>query len=149
MALPVTGTWSQGSGCRVIVTGPRPQHKTELGRGCVVAEIDAIKVDKAWFDAFADFLINYKPFHFVAQAGVAVGVRFNLDLFIIHTHIPAEIGAQLYLWGPPLAGRVHIDLWVHAFDIPFGAGPAGSESVALYQFYLLVLQPVQKPAAKK
>jgi hypothetical protein len=32
----------------------------------------------AWFDAFADFLINYKPFHFIGHVSIAVGVSFKL-----------------------------------------------------------------------
>ncbi|KAF8457871.1 hypothetical protein BDZ91DRAFT_629347, partial [Kalaharituber pfeilii] len=40
----------------------------------------SVGVLKAFFDAFADFLINYHPFAFYAQGGVSVGVRFTLDL---------------------------------------------------------------------
>ncbi|KAF2144842.1 uncharacterized protein K452DRAFT_265255 [Aplosporella prunicola CBS 121167] len=95
---------------------------------------------EAWFDAFADLLINYKPFHFNAQAGLAVGVRFHIDIWFIHTSISAEIGAQLYLWGPPLAGRVHVDFWITSFDIDFGSSERGISPVSLEEFYQLVLQ---------
>ncbi|KAF4986973.1 hypothetical protein FGRMN_10596 [Fusarium graminum] len=95
----------------------------------------------AWFDAFADFLINYKPFNFNAQGGLSVGVTFNIDFLFIHTHISCEIGAELYLWGPPLAGKVHVDFWVTSFDISFGPGQTSSDAAILLQdFYLLVLQ---------
>ncbi|KAI0536511.1 hypothetical protein GGR58DRAFT_528184 [Xylaria digitata] len=94
----------------------------------------------AWFDAFADFLINYKPFYFNMQAGLSVGVSFSIDVWFIHIRISVEIGAQLYLWGPPIAGRVHVDLWVAAFDINFGADYSRNEVVSLLDFYLLVLQ---------
>ncbi|PCD29826.1 hypothetical protein FGRA07_10830 [Fusarium graminearum] len=93
----------------------------------------------AWFDAFADFLINYKPFHFIGHVSIAVGVSFNIDFLFIHTHISVEIGAELTLWGPPLAGTVHVDLWVASFSIDFGAAQGSVEDVDLYQFYLLVL----------
>ncbi|KAI8207724.1 hypothetical protein K4K52_002067 [Colletotrichum sp. SAR 10_76] len=93
----------------------------------------------AWFDAFADFLINYKPFHFIGHVSIAVGVSFNIDFLFIHTHISVEIGADLTLWGPPLAGTVHVDLWVASFSIDFGAAQNSPESVDLYAFYLLVL----------
>ncbi|KAK6948489.1 hypothetical protein Daesc_010256 [Daldinia eschscholtzii] len=94
----------------------------------------------AWFDAFADFLINYKPFYFNMQAGVSVGVGFSIDIWFIHIRISVEIGAQLYLWGPPIAGRVHVDFWIVGFDINFGRDTSRNEAVSLQDFYLLVLQ---------
>lgn len=113
--------------------------KVCMGGGRLHAAFSAGPIE-AWFDAFADFLINYKPFYFNAAAGIAVGVRFNIDILFIHTHISVEIGAQLYLWGPPLAGRVHVDLWIAAFDINFGRDKSDDQIVHLYAFYQLVLQ---------
>lgn len=98
----------------------------------------------AWFDAFADFLINYKPFHFTAGAGIAVGVRYDLDALFIHTHVSAEISAELYLWGPPVAGRMHIDFWITSIDINFGDTDTSVPPVTLIQFYELVLQASSK-----
>ncbi|RYP91655.1 hypothetical protein DL770_002221 [Monosporascus sp. CRB-9-2] len=100
----------------------------------------------AWFDAFADFLINYKPFYFNMQAGLSVGVGFSIDIWFIHIRISVEIGAQLYLWGPPIAGRVHVDFWIVAFDINFGNDVSRNEAVSLQDFYLLVLQTGANPA---
>ncbi|KAI0409855.1 hypothetical protein F4802DRAFT_592738 [Xylaria palmicola] len=94
----------------------------------------------AWFDAFADFLINYKPFYFNMQAGLSIGVGFSIDIWFIHIRISVEIGAELYLWGPPIAGRVHVDFWIVAFDINFGNDKARDEAISLLDFYLLVLQ---------
>ena len=110
-----------------------------MGGGRLHAAFSAGPIE-AWFDAFANFLINYKPFYFIAEAGVSVGVRFNLDLLFIHTHISAEIGATLTLWGPPLAGRVHVNLWVHAFDINFGDGDQKPKAVTLEEFFQLIQQ---------
>ncbi|KAI1773210.1 hypothetical protein F4818DRAFT_120559 [Hypoxylon cercidicola] len=95
---------------------------------------------EAWFDTFADFLINYKPFSFNMQAGVSVGVKYSIDIWFVHIRISVEIGAQLYLWGPPIAGRVHIDLWIVSFDINFGFSSSVSDTVKLIEFYHLVLQ---------
>ncbi|KAJ8129841.1 hypothetical protein O1611_g3788 [Lasiodiplodia mahajangana] len=94
----------------------------------------------AWFDAFADFLINYKPFYFNMQAGLSVGVGFSIDIWFIHIRISVEIGARLYLWGPPIAGRVHVDFWIVGFDINFGSDVSRNEAVTLLEFYQLVLQ---------
>ncbi|KAI1819366.1 hypothetical protein F4861DRAFT_527244 [Xylaria intraflava] len=94
----------------------------------------------AWFDAFADFLINYKPFYFNLQGGISVGIGFSIDIWFIHIRISVEIGAQLYLWGPPIAGRVHVDFWIVGFDINFGKDTSRNEAVTLQEFYELVLQ---------
>lgn len=102
---------------------------------------------EAWFDAFADFLINYKPFHFTAEAGVSVGVRFNLDILFVHIHISVEIGADLELWGPPFAGNVYVDLKVHKFHIPFGSASDEKPPASLLEFYNLVLQASSKTDA--
>ncbi|KAL7905450.1 hypothetical protein GGI35DRAFT_488372 [Trichoderma velutinum] len=133
-------SWSIGS--NLSITGQAYfaiTPKACMGGGRLHASFSAGPLE-AWFDAFADFLINYKPFHFNAQAGLSVGVRYNIDFLFIHTHISVEIGAQLYLWGPPLAGRVHVDFWIVAFDINFGDSEQKVEAVDLLKFYQLVLQ---------
>ncbi|KAI1030068.1 hypothetical protein LB504_010367 [Fusarium proliferatum] len=94
----------------------------------------------AWFDAFANFLINYRPFYFDMSAGVSVGVGFSIDFWFIHIRISVQIGAELYLWGPPVAGRVHVDFWIVAFDINFGDHHPKIPPVTLSEFYELVLQ---------
>lgn len=110
-----------------------------MGGGRLHAAFSAGPIS-AWFDAFANFLINYKPFSFEANAGICVGVRFDIDFLFIHTHISVEISADLYLWGPPLAGRVHIDIKVAKFDINFGSSKSSDPAVDMLAFYNLVLQ---------
>ncbi|KAF4442107.1 transcriptional activator srcap [Fusarium acutatum] len=92
------------------------------------------------FDALANFLLNYKPFRFTSNAGICVGVRFNIDVLFIHTHISVEIGADLSMWGPPLAGRVHVDVKVAKFDINFGADKGDEKEANTEEFYHLILQ---------
>lgn len=95
----------------------------------------------AFFDAYADFLINYKPFHFTADGGLSVGVQFTLDLWICTVHINIEISATLYLEGPPIAGQVHVNFWVFGFDINFGEKQtANTGPLSLPQFIEQVLQ---------
>lgn len=97
----------------------------------------------AWFDAYADFLINYKPFYFMGDGGITVGVRCKIDLLITSFTIQVEIGAQLHLEGPPLCGRVHVDFWFMGFNIDFGPRPQGKPAVSLKEFYEMVLQASQ------
>lgn len=113
--------------------------KACMGGGRLKAVFHAGPV-KAWFDAWADFLINYEPFHFMAEAGLSIGCEFEVDLGFVSFSLSVELGARLYLWGPPVAGRVHVDFWVASFDIDFGDSDAGWQAVGLVQFYELVLQ---------
>ncbi|KAE8381122.1 hypothetical protein BDV26DRAFT_302156 [Aspergillus bertholletiae] len=95
----------------------------------------------AYFDAYADFLIKYKPFFFMADGGVSVGVRYTLDLWICTVHISIELSATLYIQGPPISGRVHVNFWVFGFDVNFGA-PAihQNDPLSLEAFFQQVLQ---------
>ncbi|KAM9874935.1 hypothetical protein VDGL01_10963 [Verticillium dahliae] len=96
----------------------------------------------AWFDAFLDFLINYRPFCFAAVGGVSIGVRFSLDLWLVTIRISCEIGATLTVAGPPMAGTVHVDFWVFSFDVDFGdkTGMARPDRLSLSDFKALALK---------
>lgn len=54
-----------------------------MGGGHLHVQIDVGPVS-AYLDAFADFLITYKPFHYIADMVVDVGVTFDADFWIIH-----------------------------------------------------------------
>lgn len=95
----------------------------------------------AFFDAYADFLIKYKPFFFMADGGVSVGVRYTLDLWICTVHISIELSATLYIQGPPIAGRVHVNFWVFGFDVNFGSQLTHkNDPLKLDAFFQQVLQ---------
>lgn len=131
-------SWSLGS--NLSVTGEAYfaiTPKVCMGGGRLHAAFAAGPI-RAWFDASADFLINFQPFHFIAGVKICVGVSFNVDFLFIHIHISCEIGADLTLWGPPLAGRVHVDLWVAAFNINFGDSLPTVDKITLFEFYKLV-----------
>ncbi|KAI1329008.1 hypothetical protein F5Y16DRAFT_409369 [Xylariaceae sp. FL0255] len=108
-------------------------HKVCVGGGLFRASYHAGPI-QAWFDVSADFHINYKPFHSLARAGISVGVSFNLDVAFVHIHIGTEISADLYLWGPPLAGQAVVDFKSHA----------DTTKVDLDGFYELILQESSK-----
>ncbi|TXB97084.1 hypothetical protein FocTR4_00011139, partial [Fusarium oxysporum f. sp. cubense] len=82
-------------------------------------------------------------------AGICVGVRFHIDVLFIHTHISVEIGADLYMWGPPLAGRVHVDIKVAKFDINFGADKGDEKEANIEEFYHVVLQASSQQAKSR
>ncbi|KAK6352435.1 hypothetical protein TWF730_009261 [Orbilia blumenaviensis] len=100
----------------------------------------------AYLNAWADFLVNYKPFSFEAEAGISVGVSYVLDLWFVSIPIKIDISARLYLWGPPIAGKVHVDFWVFGFDVKFGNSDGNDYTpLTLQQFYDLVLQADNPP----
>jgi hypothetical protein len=45
---------------------------------------------------------------------------------------------DLELWGRLLAGRVHVDFWLHLFGINFGNTPSDLADVLLADFYRLM-----------
>ncbi|KAA8897745.1 hypothetical protein FN846DRAFT_783189 [Sphaerosporella brunnea] len=94
----------------------------------------------AWFDAQTNLLINFNPFFFKGDVSVSVGVKFTLKLWIVTLRISVEIGAQLYLQGPPFAGRVHVNFWVFGFNINFGPSPVDQPPVDLEGFWEMLLQ---------
>ncbi|RKK64100.1 hypothetical protein BFJ69_g16795 [Fusarium oxysporum] len=79
---------------------------------------------------------------FTASGGINVGVRYTLNLWFVTIYINIQVGATLFLQGPPFQGVCHVNFWVFGFDIAFGPSDA-VESPALIQlleFYRLTLQ---------
>ena len=74
----------------------------------------------AHFDAYADFLVNYRPFSFIAGVGVNIDVQYTVDLEFVTHHFHVHLGANVELHGPPLAGVAHVDWSIISFDIHFG-----------------------------
>lgn len=77
---------------------------------------------KAYFVAKADFLIEWKPFHYDIEVGITLGVSYLLHLWFVSKRITVELGADLHIWGPDFSGSAHINIFILSFDIKFGAG---------------------------
>ncbi|KAL8672156.1 MAG: hypothetical protein Q9168_003379, partial [Polycauliona sp. 1 TL-2023] len=90
-----------------------------MGGGRLLATFNAGPI-YAHFEAWASFLINFKPFFFEAEIGVSISVGFKCDIGLIHIDIHAHLGADLMLSGPSFGGVVHVDLHIHNFSIYFG-----------------------------
>lgn len=76
---------------------------------------------KAWFTAYADMLVYWKPFHFIASIGISVGVSYHVKIWFISKTFKVELGASLDLWGPPTGGKVRVSWWIISFTVSFGA----------------------------
>lgn len=82
---------------------------------------------RAWFDAYADFLVSWDPFEYDIDIGISVGVSLTVTIcFIGCATISAtvSIGASLSISGPPFHGTVSVQYWVASVTIPFGGAPA-------------------------
>ena len=75
---------------------------------------------KAWFIAYADFLIQWKPLYYDIAVGVSIGVALNLKVGIIRVNLSLELSAAVDLHGPPLGGKARISLWIITFTVKFG-----------------------------
>jgi hypothetical protein len=75
---------------------------------------------KAWFLAYADFLIQWKPLYYDIAIGISVGVALNLKIGIVRIKLSLELGASVDLYGPPLGGKARISLWIITFTVKFG-----------------------------
>ncbi|HVG45709.1 MAG TPA: DUF6603 domain-containing protein, partial [Longimicrobium sp.] len=75
---------------------------------------------RAWLEAYANFLVEWKPFYYEASIGVSVGVAFQTTVLGVTVTLKVELGADLELAGPPTHGQARVHWWVVSFTIPFG-----------------------------
>ncbi|MEO9901545.1 DUF6603 domain-containing protein [Nisaea sp.] len=83
---------------------------------------------RAWFDAQADIIVQWKPFWFDANIRISVGASYRIDLLFTSFTVSVELGCDLELWGPPTGGHVHVDWYIISFTIPFGASRSAGAS---------------------
>ena len=75
----------------------------------------------AWFDAYADFLLLWKPFHYDADFGVRIGVSFIVHFLFVTVHLTVHLGVAVHLFGPSFGGTAKIDLSLLKITIYFGS----------------------------
>jgi hypothetical protein len=88
---------------------------------------------RAWFNAGADFLLAWKPYHYEARMYVNVGASYTFEFFGTH-EITAEVGADVTLWGPPFSGVATVDLSIVSFTVEFGSPPPPAQPLTWAQF---------------
>jgi hypothetical protein len=84
---------------------------------------------KAWFDAHADVIVQWKPFWFDANIGITVGASYKLNLLFTTTTVTVELGCDLEVWGPPTGGTVTVDWYIIKFTIPFGSSKSSAPTI--------------------
>lgn len=103
---------------------------------------------KAWFTAYADFLIMWNPFYYDIRVGVSVGASYTVK-FIWTTTFKVELGADVHIWGPAMAGSATVHWWVISFTVRFGAtgtNPNDTRIIGWNEFEPYFLPKDQKPA---
>lgn len=97
----------------------------------------------AWFTANADLLMSWRPFWFIGDIDVSIGISYRLNLLVCHKTVSLSVGASVTIWGPPTGGTVHVHLVVVSFTVSFGSDNAGSSNDPLGwgDFKALLPQP--------
>ncbi len=100
---------------------------------------------KAWFIAYADFLLSWKPFYYRVNMGIEIGVeaslRISLGFCSIGISINLHLNVELHIWGPEFAGILEVDLSVISFTIRFGPSKALPDPLTAKEFVDTFLPP--------
>lgn len=84
----------------------------------------------AWFHAYVDIMIGWKPYNYASDIGISLGVKVDLALFTVKV----ELGCNLSIWGPEFSGIAEIKLWVISFSIRFGNGIKKDDPISVTEF---------------
>jgi hypothetical protein len=63
---------------------------------------------EAWFIAYADFLMSWQPFYYMAAIGITLGIALRLGAI----RLRLELSVELKLQGPPFGGEARVTLWI-------------------------------------
>ncbi|PVH83680.1 hypothetical protein DL98DRAFT_528973 [Cadophora sp. DSE1049] len=112
--------------------------KCAMAGGALHISIDVGPVS-AYADIALDVFVNFKPFYFIAEMRLSVGIECEVDLLFVSFHVSMSLGADLVLWGPDQFGGVaHVHFWFFGFSIDFGSGLKDVPGVSLLEFYEMV-----------
>jgi hypothetical protein len=119
-----------------------------LMAGCRLTAIYHSGDFAAWFEANADFLMAWAPFHYEADIGIWIGASYTARVGEITEVISFQLGASLSIWGPEFAGIAYIDLGIAAFTVHIGADTSRTpEPLKWHEFCGRFIPHVDKNAA--
>lgn len=76
---------------------------------------------KAWFVAYAHFIVSWQPYFYDARIGVSMGGSYSFKIFRRTRKISIQVGADLHIWGPKFSGKARVRLWIVSFTVRFGS----------------------------
>lgn len=95
---------------------------------------------RAWFTAYTDITIGWKPFYYELTVGIGLGASITLDLWLFSMTFTLEMAVDLYIKGPEFGGRARIKWWVISFTIAFGEQAEVVEAIEWDEFKKTFLQ---------
>lgn len=104
---------------------------------CAGGKLDAVFTMgalRAWFTAYADFEIGWKPFYYDISIGIGIGFSITLDCWLFSKTFTMEMSADLHIWGPAFSGVAKIKWWIISFTISFGAKAERIEQIDWDEF---------------
>ncbi len=96
---------------------------------------------KAWFNAKADFLLYWEPFHYLANLSLNLGASYTLGSGTTAWTITVHVGVDVTLHGPPFGGTAVIDLYVFSIAIDFGPKDSSPQPLKWEEFRAHYLLP--------
>ena len=84
----------------------------------------------AWFTAYTDIALGWKPFFYDFSVGVSLGASITLDFWLFSTTFTLEMSVDLRIWGPEFSGTARVTWWVISFTISFGGNVEPSHTIA-------------------
>ncbi|MGC0313572.1 DUF6603 domain-containing protein [Kitasatospora acidiphila] len=97
---------------------------------------------QAWFTAWLDALVQWKPFYFDLSMGLSIGVAATVKVLFIRVRVSLSVGVSLDLWGPPIGGRAKIKVWFISFTVEFGTGRDGASAIDWGEFSVQLPAPL-------
>jgi hypothetical protein len=94
---------------------------------------------RAWFNAKANAIVYWNPFWFDVDVGIRIGASYRVNCLFFSFSIKVEIGAELEIWGPPIGGRIDVDLGPFGFTIEFGKGRIAANTYLTWPQFLATL----------
>lgn len=101
------------------------------------------KCVRAWFHAYTDIQIGWRPYSYAFDLGISLGVKVDLKLF----KVQMELGCDLTICGPDFSGIAHVHLWVISFTIAFGNGADKRDFIKIEEFRTSFLPEKRKQEA--
>ncbi len=90
---------------------------------CAGGKLEAVYTQgalRAWFTAYVDIEMGWKPFYYDFSVGVSLGASITLNLWLFSHTFTLEMSVDLHIYGPEFGGTARIKWWVISFTISFG-----------------------------
>ncbi|MBL1102581.1 DUF6603 domain-containing protein [Streptomyces coffeae] len=113
-------TWSPDSKIMVKAEGYTALTPHALMFGGRLAASYTSGLLSAWFTAYLDVLVQWRPFYLDARLGIGIGVAFTIKVWFVKVRVSIEVGIDLALWTPPFGGRVTVKVWFVSFSFDIG-----------------------------